>query len=64
MVYEQIDIKLVARRCEWKILRCHQKGLFLSFRDAATGPDQANIKWLLTRPQAFSQDFENGSPNS
>ena len=35
----------MARRCEWKILQCHQKGLFLSFGDVATGPDQG--KYLM-----------------
>ena len=54
MVYEQININLVARRCEWKIVRCHQKGLFLSFRDVATGPDQG--KYLMA-PNAARKLF-------
>ena len=44
----------MARRCEWKILQCHQKGLFLSFRDVATGPDQG--KYLMA-PNAARKLF-------
>ena len=50
-VYEQNDIRLITRCCEWNILQRHEKCQLYAFGDDATGPDEA--KFEIPYPALF-----------
>ena len=46
-VYEQNDVRLITRCCEWNNLQCHKNANFMLLETVPLALTRRNMKWLL-----------------